>query len=127
MPVRGSFLRLFATHPPLVESHPGDEPDFDGLFLRIVPDSEEGPPRAKRCPPCGAGRAGVRDAERPTTTGTLGPGRRHFRGMSQPLVDAAREPFFAPAVIYALLLSRDDEATCGIGNCNFSKSNWNRR
>ena len=33
------------------------------------------------------------------------------RGMSQPLVEAGREPFFAPAVIYALLLSRDDEAT----------------
>ena len=32
-------------------------------------------------------------------------------GMPQPLLDAAREPFAAQAVIYALLLSRDDEAT----------------
>ena len=32
-------------------------------------------------------------------------------GMPQPLLDAAREPFVAQAVIYALLLSRDDEAT----------------
>jgi hypothetical protein len=31
--------------------------------------------------------------------------------MPQALLDAAREPFAAPAVIYALLLSRDDEAT----------------
>ena len=31
--------------------------------------------------------------------------------MPQPLLEAAREPFAAPAVIYALLLSRDDEAT----------------
>ena len=32
-------------------------------------------------------------------------------GMPQPLLDAAREPFAAQAVIYVLLLSRDDEAT----------------
>jgi hypothetical protein len=32
-------------------------------------------------------------------------------GMPQPLLDAAREPFVAQAVIYALLLSRDDAAT----------------
>ena len=32
-------------------------------------------------------------------------------GMPQPLLDAAREPFVAQAVIYALLLSRDDETT----------------
>ena len=33
------------------------------------------------------------------------------RAMPQPLLDAAREPFSAQAVIYALLLSRDDEST----------------
>ena len=32
-------------------------------------------------------------------------------GMPQPLLDAAREPFAAQAVVFALLLSRDDEAT----------------
>ena len=48
----GSFLRFFATHPPLVERIRAIEPDFDGLFLELNPTRRMiGPPRAKRCPP----------------------------------------------------------------------------
>ena len=37
--------------------------------------------------------------------------------MPAPLLNAAREPFAAQAVIFALLLSRDDEAVRDASNC----------
>ena len=91
------------------------EPEFDGLFLRIEPEAvaEAAQSADGEASPNGtlnAGLAGLAARARKRSE-PLSPVDGIVRGMSQPLVEAGREPFAAPAVIYALLLSRDDPAT----------------
>jgi Zn-dependent protease with chaperone function len=129
----GSFFNLFATHPPLERRIRAFEPEFDGRFPVVQPltdtaEAVEKPPRAGRPAPLrmplpvavvtaalptvmalDAGkmvqRIGAQQAEQLSQAGQM------VAGLPQPLLDAAREPFVARAVVYALLLSRDDEAT----------------
>ncbi len=129
----GTFFNLFATHPPLERRIRAFEPEFDGRFPVVQPlttraEAIEKPPHAGRPAPLGTPipvaaaaaalptvmaldvgntvqRIGTPQAEHLSQAGQM------VAEMPQPLLDAAREPFVAQAVIYALLLSRDDEAT----------------
>ena len=89
-------------------------------------------------PPPGlpSGRLGIHPRPWPWTAGCRAAGRppqtEHLQHAGQMvgrcrklLLDAAREPFTAQAVIYSLLLSRDDE-TIGPGKCNCSRRRSNR-
>jgi Zn-dependent protease with chaperone function len=129
----GLFFNPFATHPPLAVRIQALEPDFDGRFPEVEPlvVAAEGSEELLATPQSGP-RQSFAPAE--TTAAALSrasaidtrdmlqrtgrPQAEHLchasetiGGMPQSLVDAAREPFLAQAVIYALLLSRDDEAT----------------
>jgi Zn-dependent protease with chaperone function len=128
----GAFFRLFATHPPLVDRIRALEPDFDGQFHEVAPVS----------PSEGLGKVGRRAAASAAFAGgavagiasapqrTLGAGdamqrigtpqaedlesaHRLIGDMPPLLISAAREPFAAQAVIFALLLSQDDEGVRG--------------
>ncbi len=128
----GSFFNLFATHPPLERRIRAFEPEFDGRFPEVQPlalteEAVAEPPRAGRSASFAATGLAAAAAALPTVmaldVGNMAqrigrPQAEHLShagqvvaGMPQPLLDAAREPFVAQAVIYALLLSRDDEAT----------------
>ncbi len=127
----GSFLNLFATHPPLVARIRALEPDFDGRFPEVRPgailaEAAEQPAPASRRPPLplpiGVPLPGVAAGAMALDAGQVvrrigQPQMEHLDhagrlvdGMPPPLLTAAREPFSAPAVIFSLLLNRDDEA-----------------
>ena len=124
----GSFFNLLATHPPLVERIQQLEPDFDGRFPEVrpgamlaaaAPEQALGvrpgappPPQAAEAPYVAALDAGnmVQRIGSPQTE-QLRQASRVVGAMPQPLLAAAREPWSAQALVYALLLSRDDEAT----------------
>jgi Zn-dependent protease with chaperone function len=121
------LFSLFATHPALEDRIRAVEPTFDGRFPPVEPlavaEGGEEPVRTRR--PASLPLPGPILA--PTVMGMVAkamipkvgqPQTEHLEQagqvidrMPQPLRDAAREPFSAQAVIYSLLLSRDDEAT----------------
>jgi Zn-dependent protease with chaperone function len=132
----GSWFNLFATHPPLAERIRLLEPDFDGRFPEVQPVAigakgvgepsqlSEALAAERQSPPglpLGGGAATV--ASMALDSGNVvrrigAPQTEHLRHagemvdrVPQSLLDAAREPFLAQAVIYLLLLSRDDKAT----------------
>jgi Zn-dependent protease with chaperone function len=124
----GSFLNLFATHPPLAERIKALEPEFDGLFPEVrvpavVTEAAKTPAKTRRAGPIPvlnpatilAGASGldsgnmVRQIGQPQQE-NLSQAARVVEEMPQALLDAAREPFLAQAVNYVLLLSREDEA-----------------
>ncbi len=127
----GSFFNLFATHPPLQERIRALEPEFDGRFPEVQPviitaETVEKSSRAGRplrlpipelLPTVAASAVMAVDAGK--VVQQIGrPQTEHLEHASQMVADmppallaAAREPFAAQALIYALLLSRDDEAT----------------
>lgn len=129
----GAFFNLFATHPPLEQRIRALEPEFDGRFpevqpLAITAEAIAEPSRGGQPVPLptpgfpqsgvttphvmmalDAGRM-VQQVGRPQAEHLSHAGRM-VTETPQPLLDAAREPFVAQAVIYALLLSQDDEAT----------------
>jgi Zn-dependent protease with chaperone function len=128
----GSFFNLFATHPPLAARIRALEPDFDGRFPPVQPTvitaadvagaSRTGWPPGIPLPAAGPLEAVVAAQTMPFSAGDmvqrigqmhvedLHQAGRMISGMPPSLLEAAREPFAAPAVIFALLLSRDDEA-----------------
>ena len=117
---------LFSTHPPLKERIRRIDPSFDGKFPRVAIESEAKPPPLRPAPK--AGRP-------PGIIGALGgaasavasvPAANALSQISAPLPEhlvraggilaalpeaaarAAREPFDANALIFAMLLSSDD-------------------
>jgi len=121
----GAFFNLFATHPPLAKRIRALEPDFDGNFPAVEPvraTAESEHPHATR--PAGVIPAipvilgGAMPLDAATMTQRIGaPQPEHLEGANRMIADlpplllsAAREPFAAQAVVFVLLLSRDDAA-----------------
>ncbi len=119
--LRGGFQMLFATHPPLEER-----------IRRLDPNWQPGTrrERAQAMRSAAAGTAGFAaggSAAVDSATGDVGAGSSAIGQVGQPtaehiayaaalverlpsaVVDAAREPYGARAVIYALLIDREDE------------------
>jgi Zn-dependent protease with chaperone function len=128
----GSFFNLFATHPPLEQRIRAFEPEFDGHFptvqpLAVTDSGAEEPSRADRSAAFATTELGAASTtlrtfmalEAGNTPQQIGrPQVKHLcqagqtmAGIPQRLLDAAREPLVAQGLVYALLLSRDDEAT----------------
>jgi Zn-dependent protease with chaperone function len=122
----GSFLNFFATHPPLVQRIRRIEPAFDGRFPRVEPLSEGGlpePPRlaaeAEHAEQIGRSMSGADGGRRKAAgTGARPPvpdvnqllyASALVAAMPDAVLEAAREPYSARALIFALLLSRDPQ------------------
>ncbi len=127
-----SFFNLFATHPPLADRIRAIDPSFDGAFPEVSPVSAGREDVAKefgRAHPAASaavmGLAGT--AVGATVVSPMAPPMVAAEVVSteaaeacpvssavadvpQALLNAAREPFAAPAIIYLLLLSRDNES-----------------
>jgi Zn-dependent protease with chaperone function len=121
-----SLSRLLATHPPLEERIRRLDPSFEGAFPEVVPElagSEEQEERRAGVSRLGSERPSpVRPALAPLTpaaalasVGT--PTQEHvdyaaslIEELPPELADAAREPFSARAVVFALLLDGNDSA-----------------
>jgi len=121
----GSFaFQLFGTHPPLDERIRRIDPSFDGRFpkrvepVAVTRESLKPADQRKRERPFGPLRPG--DATPLDPAGVLrnagfpGAGRlllaaAMLEAVPEPLDDAAREPYGARAVIYAVLLDADPE------------------
>jgi Zn-dependent protease with chaperone function len=123
--VSGFMQSLSATHPPLAERIRRIEPQWDGSF---TPIHEAGPPRdedtadkaerdtrARMAGHIGAVAAGVAVADVMGAIESMGnpapeslaQARSLIAQLPQPIRDAAHEPFGARAVIYLLLLDRE--------------------
>ncbi len=112
------FTSLFATHPPLEERIRRIDPHWDGTFPRVKPLRDE-PAEAEERKPArlphflpglpslpGVGQlpvlAAVDAADQPDTTRT--------QQLPAPLQAAAREPFSARSLVYALVLDQKPAA-----------------
>jgi Zn-dependent protease with chaperone function len=125
----GSIFNLFATHPPLEQRIRLLDPNFDGSYP-AVESLPEGAPAAPASAPDAAladlapGPAAAAAPRRPLSTdrdrivGQVGtPQPEHLEhagrlvaGLPAAVVQAVREPYAARGVIFALLLSQEDEA-----------------
>jgi Zn-dependent protease with chaperone function len=121
--LQASFMTPFATHPPLDARIRALEPAWDGGFPTVRP----GVPAPAEPPPLRAGRAGrlpplVGSLPGAFLAGNAGTGFAHEGGptpitlhyaadwrdaLSPEVEAAAREPFGAEAILFALLLSKD--------------------
>jgi len=114
------FSAMFSTHPPLSERIRRIEPSWDGTFPALAPPTA----RAVASSPAAAGVAGFaaagnldRDLRQPMvsvldhigqpTEAHIQYAARLVEGLPSPIISAAREPYGARAVIYALLLDRE--------------------
>jgi len=136
----GSIFNLFATHPPLEERIRLLDPNFDGNYAGVeaLPDAyvglssltNQGAPAAHDAAvaamasglssdamPQLAGRPVSTDRDRIVSqVGTpqvehLEHAERLVAGLPPMVVRAVREPYTARGIVFALLLSREDEAT----------------
>ena len=137
----GSFFNFFATHPPLAERIRRLDPDFDGRFPEVVKLTASEADRrpltaatARRAEAAVAVTAMGLDSPRDGAAASAEPvpalpsqsplpsqsavdpqrleySGRMVAGMPPMVAEAAREPSAARAVVFALLLSRDDAAT----------------
>jgi len=118
----GSFFNLFATHPPLEQRIRALDPAFDGTFPEVQPvaaDIVPGDAASHLSQGVAQEESGAMGLDAGKMVRHIGqPQAEHLHQASQtigqmprPLLDAVREPFSAQAVIFALLLSRDEEAT----------------
>ncbi|HEX3719120.1 MAG TPA: M48 family metallopeptidase [Verrucomicrobiae bacterium] len=107
-----SLFGLLDTHPPLEERIRAIDPAFDGKFPTVLTAPEPIEPPVRRAPslapPIIAAHSVLPHAGAPT------PAHLHYavqlRNSFPPAVQAAaREPFGASALVYALLLSPDDQ------------------
>ncbi len=130
----GSFFNFFATHPPLAERIRRIEPDFDGTFPPVKPtraaeaaglaEEEVESFRRRATDRRGAAPGGPRLPQArdvlldPTgVSGRIGlPGMGQILfaaaildAMPRPVLDAAHEPYGARAILYAMLLNRDED------------------
>jgi Zn-dependent protease with chaperone function len=111
----GSYLRgLLATHPPLAERIRRIEPGFDGRFAVPVPGVA---PLATGAPssrgwhePAGLAPAALVARVGEPAPAQLDHAERLMAALDPVLRQAAREPFAARALVYALLLSDDPQA-----------------
>ena len=124
-----SWVGMLATHPPLVDRIRRLEPQFDGNFESVKIKRPAAPARKPPRPPPGGGGAGgaipqmlrlptlavlatsperVADAIGKPVKEHLDRARALLSAMPDRVRAAAREPFGARAVIYALLLDREE-------------------
>ncbi len=122
-----SAANLFATHPPLKRRIRKVDPSFDGTFPRVSPPKprhEQPPeprPQARRRPPPGGASPlpggdflPIRPEILLASIGTLGNAHQQraakiLESFPDPLRDGAHEPLGAKAIVYILLLSKDDK------------------
>lgn len=125
--LKASWFGAFSTHPPLVERIKRLDPAFDGIFPEVakqetVPEAERRVAEEKQpAEKIAAGAAlitlGVLAADPKSITRDIGaPVREHMEqarrllaSLPAELREAARDPFGARAVIYALLLDKREE------------------
>jgi Zn-dependent protease with chaperone function len=111
--VKKTFLNLWATHPRLEIRIRALEPGFDGRFSRVTPGETPlpaaAPPRAAM-----ARLAPASVSVRNILPGVGAPDRRHLRYAAElrnsfpaSVTAAARAPFGATTILYAILLSDD--------------------
>jgi len=123
-----SFIEFnsLATHPPLHDRIQRIDPSFDGSFPEIdedhsgVGDSEKSvgfagsKKRSRSVSPPQPKAAAVTPEQLTASIGTIDPSRLSYArelvaGLPEALRDAAREPYSARALVYALLLDTDHE------------------
>ncbi len=121
-----SMIDLLATHPPLVERIKRLDPSFDGQFpvipedssvdddLEVVEEKARKPAMPTILPglPTAGGSIGMQAAAVLASVGTADPAHMAYASelladLPAPIASAAREPFGAIALIYALLLDDD--------------------
>ena len=108
----GAFMNLLATHPPLVERIKRLDPAFAGDFQAAIDTAERARPAAAPAAAAGVSGFAVQPAQVLARVGA--PRQEHLdyavgvvAAMPPPLIEAARDPQAACAVIYALLLNDD--------------------
>ncbi|MBI4575709.1 MAG: M48 family metallopeptidase [Planctomycetes bacterium] len=117
-----AFLQVLATHPPIADRIRRIDPSFDGRIEEVPPDAGDSDeavaielgltPIARDAAP--AGPAVPRPAHVAARVGTLTPERiRRTRAalasIPPSVVEAARDPFGAQAVVFGLLLHEGEE------------------
>jgi len=127
--LKASWLGAFSTHPPLVARITRLDPAFDGTFPKVVPQQEEGPgpdtivadarPGLEKIPKGAAAviALAILAADPKNVTRDIGtPVREHMEyarrlldSLPQEIRIAASDPFGACAVIYGLLLDKDED------------------
>jgi Zn-dependent protease with chaperone function len=126
--LKGSWLGIFSTHPPLVNRIVRLDPAFDGNFPEVIPKQlsvqaadriavEEKPPLEKIPKGAAVIALALLAADPRNITRDIGtPVREHMEyarrlldSLPQQIREAASDPFGARAVIYGLLLDKDAE------------------
>jgi hypothetical protein len=118
----GSIFNLFATHPPLEERIRLLDPNFDGSYAAVeaLPDgaAQDSPVASLTSGLAPAAAARLASTDRDRIVGQVGnPQPEHFEhaarmvaGLPAIVTQAIREPFAARGVVFALLLSCEDES-----------------